>query len=192
MYRHILVVLDGAQRETWKDLVAEVDRLASGTDTKVTLLAVETVSEAVAEEAVESGDIVSVATLVFAAPAAAFVSGHQPSHRAFDSVREELQWRLEDVARPLQDHGLQTEYAVRFGDVGDVTREYWRTHDADLMVVPIPWRRGLGRLVSGSLANDLLKAGIDRLLLVQVKRSAAHGPSPEGQRGTHSQFSPSN
>ena len=176
MYRNILAILDGSQRESWNDFVTEIGRLVSGTDARVTLLAVETVPEAVAEEAVESGNIVSVATLVFAVPAAA-LARREPSHLAFETVREELEWRLEDAGRSLEDRGIKTEYAVRFGDVVDVTREYWLEHESDLLVVPVPWRRGLSRLVSGSLVNDLLKDGIGRVLLVPVGKGASHPPS---------------
>lgn len=185
MYRNILAILDSSQREGWDDLVAGIERLVYGTDARVTLLAVETVPAALAEETVESGDIVSVATLALALPAAALVSGRQPSHRAFDTVREELESRLENVGRSLEDRAIETEYVVRFGDVADVTREYWRSHEFDLLVVPVPWRGWFSRLVSGSLVNDLLKDGISRLLLLQVGKSASHRPP-----GRHP-FSPS-
>ena len=64
---------------------------------------------------------------------------------------------LETVTEQLQKKGIDADYEVLQGDAGKVIVDFANENDIDLIILGTHGRRGLGRLVFGSVTDYVLK-----------------------------------
>ena len=64
---------------------------------------------------------------------------------------------LNQIIEPLRQHGQRCGTLLGCGDVPDVLMEFVRNHSVDLVVVGTSSRRGLGKVLLGSTAEDIIR-----------------------------------
>jgi nucleotide-binding universal stress UspA family protein len=64
---------------------------------------------------------------------------------------------LNQIIDPLRQHGQRCEALLGFGDVMAVLMEFVRSHGADLVVVGTSSRGGLGKVLLGSTAEEIIR-----------------------------------
>jgi len=100
-----------------------------------------------------------------------------------DRLREEAEStaraQLAELAPDFAAQGVQTD-VVRHseGDVVDAIEEYVAGAAIDLVVMGTHGRRGLGRLVLGSVANRLIRRGVAPVLTVRAPSAEARTVEP--------------
>ena len=85
--------------------------------------------------------------------------------------------RLDDMARDSSAVEVQTAVTQRLNqDVADAIREYVAGHSIDLVVMGTHGRRGVGRLVLGSVANRLIRRSACPVMTVRQSGEEAEEP----------------
>ena len=148
-YRHILLPLDGS--ETAEAALPDAASVAASNGARVTLLHV--VPPALAE--------------IYAAAQTIPVdqeegAGRDAAHRYLDSVR-----------RKLRAVGIDTHTAVTIGDAADAVLAYADEENVDLIAMATHGRSGWKRWVLGSVAEKVLRAASQPVLLVRAPPAAA-------------------
>jgi nucleotide-binding universal stress UspA family protein len=86
-------------------------------------------------------------------------------------------YALNQIVDPLRHHGQRCEALLGHGDVADVLMEFVRAHDAELVVVGTSSRAGLGKVLLGSTAEEIVREAPCPVLTVgpQVTTLASAG-----------------
>lgn len=88
-----------------------------------------------------------------------------------ETYRTQLQEELELVALPLRKQGYTVTAEVHFGDTAERIVDYARDMNIDMIAMATHGRTGLGRLVSGSIAEEVLHNLHLPLLLLHVEKA---------------------
>ncbi|MBM4124646.1 MAG: universal stress protein [Nitrospira sp.] len=92
--------------------------------------------------------------------------------------RERLESRLTELAAPLKRNGLNADVALRGGVPADSILDQEREQAYDVLVMGTHGRRGVSHLVSGSVAEAVLRRAAGPVLTVKSpKFRAAHRPN---------------
>jgi len=106
--------------------------------------------------------------VVHALPDTVLVRSGAPDPAVMGSIYEHVhspaQEKIQQLAKQLCGYPHKTY--VRHGDVSTVVREMIREHDIDLLVLGTHGRTGLGRLVMGSVAEELFRRATCPVLTV--------------------------
>lgn len=73
-----------------------------------------------------------------------------------ETYRVEVHEELEDLARGLRQRGYDVTTEVQFGEAAERIIEYVQTNEIDLVAMTTHGRTGLGRLLLGSVATEVL------------------------------------
>ena len=148
MYKHILVPLDGS--ELAEAVLPHVRSLSGCTGAEIALLRVL---------------VYPVYEFMAADPNVAL-------YTLTDSSELEAQANtyLNQVARSLQEDGLNVTASVRGGLVADTILDYAQEVQADLIAMSTHGRGGLARWVIGSVADRIVQAAKVPVLLVRPPR----------------------
>ncbi len=73
-----------------------------------------------------------------------------------ETYRVAVHDELELIARGLRQHGYEVTTEVQFGDAAERIIEYVQAHEIDLVAMTTHGRTGLGRLLLGSVATEVL------------------------------------
>jgi nucleotide-binding universal stress UspA family protein len=149
MYARILAALDGS--ELAERILPHIEALAEKLGSAVTLLMVTTpVERAVASDAITGTDaFVDVTPLV-------------------EEERREAAKYLEHIADRLRCRGLAVQCARPEGTAAEMILEHARRMDTDLIALTTHGRSGLGRVVFGSVADEVLRKAPCPVLLVRA------------------------
>jgi len=74
-----------------------------------------------------------------------------------DEIQAHASRALNQIIDPLRQHGQSCEALLGFGDVTAVLMEFVRNHDVDLVVVGTSSRGGLGKVLLGSTAEEIIR-----------------------------------
>jgi len=85
---------------------------------------------------------------------------------------------LDKVALRLQEHGLSVSTEVRFGDPVEVILAAARTSATDLIILPVPWCRGDGYLMTAEVTTQVIRKSPVPVLVVRLEGRQ----SPAGKR----------
>src|SRR5215210_4275845 len=148
MYETILVPLDGSDTATV--VLPHVVEIGARFGSRVLLLeAVPTLAEVVRETMPYDP--------TFTAPAAAAVSV-DVAGEAYDAEKASAEHHLERAKRWLEGHGLQTaETMMREGHPADVILKVAREFGVTLLAMSKHGRTGIGRVVFGSVTDEVLR-----------------------------------
>jgi len=94
--------------------------------------------------------------------------------------RKEAEEHLQGLAREFDRKGIETLLLVEKGDPVDEILKTARFHGADLIAMTTHGRSGLGRLVTGSVTEEVLRRATTPLLVVR-----AEAPSKARRRLAH-------
>lgn len=156
-YRRILVGLDGSA--TAERALPSVEALAREHDATVTLMQV----------------VTPIESMVFAGT----VLEPMSTRRYADLVAANIEARdraieyLEELGDGLADTGISVEHAAPEGTPARVIVDEARRRDVDLIVMTTHGRSGLGRLVFGSVAEDVLRNAPCPVLLIPARDEIA-------------------
>jgi nucleotide-binding universal stress UspA family protein len=89
-----------------------------------------------------------------------------------DADLAEARAYIEDQAAALRGRGLEVSATVLVGTAGRTIEAFARDQDVDLIAMATHGLGGLGRLVLGSVATDVLRRGIAPMLLVRSAGAA--------------------
>ncbi len=132
MYKRLLLVWPTSLDLT--PIVNEVSGLF-GAGEHLTLLAIETLPQAVVEEAVDRTGLLGAVTSLFAVPAALIT--HQTRDFEFEDVIVERRREAEAAAARLRGMGIGTDVVVRVGDPHSTIRECLLAGAYDAAIMPI-------------------------------------------------------
>ncbi len=147
-YRHILLPLDGS--ETAEAALPDVASVAASNGARVTLLHV--VPPALAE-------IYAAAQMI-------------PVDQEEGARRDAAHRYLDSVRRKLEAVGIDTHTAVTVGDAADAVLAYADEGNVDLIAMATHGRSGWKRWVLGSVAEKVLRAASQPVLLVRASPAA--------------------
>lgn len=154
MYRHILVTLDSKGYS--EQSLAQLQPIVRKNGSSVQLLCVYPPMRAV---------VVGQDTVVF---------GHQLEAQA----NTEALAYLARVAARLQERGIAVTTEVRFGDPVEMILATVATSATDLIVMPVPWCRGDGRLMTAEVTTQVIRQAPVPVLVVRLEARQ----SPTGGR----------
>jgi nucleotide-binding universal stress UspA family protein len=100
----------------------------------------------------------------------AVVYGHQLEAEASTKA---LRY-LEKVATQLQEHGAHVHVNVQFGDPVEMILGTVQTAAVDLIVLPIPWYRGDGRLMTVEATTRVIQQASVPVLVVRLQTSQSY------------------
>ncbi len=164
MYEHILVALDGSELAELS--LTHVQALAEKFGSAVTLL-----------RAVTSPEAFAMATSTAPMMGQPFISypasGLDPSELS-DAELEDAAAYLAKVADRLRAMNIKVDTAAPEDDPSDAIVNYAQEHGIVLIAMTTHGRSGLGRLILGSVADDVLRKATCPLLLIRV-----HDGKPE-------------
>lgn len=86
-----------------------------------------------------------------------------------ETYRVAVQTELEQEARRLRKQGYEVIAEVHFGDAAERIIEYVKDLDIDMVAMTTHGRKGIGRLVLGSTAEEVLHHLHVPILLMRVK-----------------------
>jgi len=97
--------------------------------------------------------------------------------RILKETRDYAVYALNQIAGPLRHHGVRCGVLVGEGDVSEVIEEFIHTYSADLLCVGTSSRAGLGKVLLGSVAEELIRESACPVLTVgpQVVTLASAG-----------------
>ena len=155
MYKRILVALDGS--ELAERILPHVRALAERFGSAVTLVRATT----------------PVATIIAQAGVGAepaVVTAIDPD-QLVESERTEAAGYLESLAERLRRQGLDVACQQSEGSPADVILEHARSLPAELVALTTHGRGGIGRMVFGSVAEEVLRSAPCPVLLVRIEQS---------------------
>lgn len=149
-YRHILIPLDGSKLA--EAAVKEGAAIAAMSMAKITLLSVIRPIE----------DVITIDT----------------HHSIFideqANIRQQQTYSyLHLIAEKIRDEKTAVHTVIETGNAGEVIIDYASNHDIDLIVMATHGRSGLKRWVYGSVAEKVLRAALQPVLLVRSYAKAA-------------------
>ena len=77
--------------------------------------------------------------------------------RILKEARDYATYALSQIVGPLRHHGLRCGVLVGEGNVSEVIEEFMHTYAADLLCVGTSSRAGLGKVLLGSVAEELIR-----------------------------------
>jgi nucleotide-binding universal stress UspA family protein len=86
--------------------------------------------------------------------------------------RAAAEHHLKEVARPLEQQGIDTVFLVEAGDPAKVIQEICRAVPIDLVAMATHGRSGISRLVLGSVTERVLRESTVPLLIVKAAKAA--------------------
>jgi len=87
---------------------------------------------------------------------------------SLDERREQMKRYLEEVAQPLRESGMLVETEVLTGDPAETIIDYLKSHPTQLVVMATRGKRGLSRMVFGSVTESVIHmVKVTPLLLVE-------------------------
>jgi nucleotide-binding universal stress UspA family protein len=89
-----------------------------------------------------------------------------------ETLREEAESYLAEVVRRYDDGDVRLTTSLRFGDPAAEVAEAAREREADLIAMSAHGRTGVGRLLFGSVAQEVLRTASVPVLLVRATESA--------------------
>ncbi len=140
MYRRILVPLDGS--ELAEQALDHAVALARAFGAELCLVRVVPVA---ALEIARAGAIVDI-----------------------DAEVADAQEYLQSVAQRIEDEGVPTNYEVRRGDVTEEILAHAEDRECDLIVISTHGRSGIARWVYGSIADRVLRYGLQAVPAILV------------------------
>jgi nucleotide-binding universal stress UspA family protein len=91
-------------------------------------------------------------------PQGAYSFAHPESvERILKEAQDYATYTLNQLIEPLRHHGQSCEALLGNGDVAEVLTEFARNHAADLIVVGTSSRTGLGKVLLGSIAEEIIR-----------------------------------
>jgi nucleotide-binding universal stress UspA family protein len=148
MYTRILAALDGS--DLAEQILPHVEALAEKFSATVTLLRATTpVQQVVAAELGIEGVFVDPMLII-------------------EEERREAARYLEQVAEHLRRRGITVQCVQPEGSPAETILEYARGTNTDLIALTTHGRGGLGRLIFGSVADEVLRKAVCPLLLVRA------------------------
>lgn len=154
MIAHILVPLDGSPLA--EGILPVVEELAHRLEAEVTLLQVV--------------DLVPQTMMV--EPGAGMVVDPDLITMQMDAEEETAQSYLMGVTARLQSQGLKVRWATQRGLAAAAIVDYARDNDADLIAMSTHGRSGLGRLVFGSVADQVMRDSATPVLIIKPRQEA--------------------
>jgi nucleotide-binding universal stress UspA family protein len=109
-------------------------------------------------------------------PHAAYAFAHPESvERMLKEAQDYANYELNQIIDPLRLRGQTCEALLGHGDVADVLTEFVHNHAADLVVVGTSSRAGVGKVLLGSIAEEIIRGAPCPVLTVgpQVMAEAA-------------------
>lgn len=158
MYEHILVALDGS--ELAEHSLPHVQALAEKFGSSITLLRAVTSPEAFAM-ATSTSPMMGQPLVSYPAP------GLDPNELS-DAELEDATSYLTKKAAELTALGLKVDTAEPEEDPAEAIVKYANNHSISLIAMTTHGRSGLGRLILGSVADDVLRKASCPLLLIRV------------------------
>lgn len=158
MYEHILVALDGSANA--EKVLPNVQAIAEKFGSTITLL------RAVASPE-ELALAVSTAPVIGQPLVAYPIAGIDPTEMS-DAERDDAGRYLAQISAHLTSKGLQVATVEPEGPPADAILNYAREHNCNLIAMTTHGRGGLGRLIMGSVADDVLRRSYCPLLLVRI------------------------
>jgi nucleotide-binding universal stress UspA family protein len=155
MYRRVLVALDGS--EFAERILPYVEALAQRFESTLVLL-----------RAVTPPGAIIAGTAAGAAPVAGPVVDPMP---LIEAERREAAEYLDALARRLRDEGVAAEYEIPEGGPAETITRRAGELRADLVAMTTHGRGGLGRLVLGSVADEVLRHAPCPVLLVPAREA---------------------
>ena len=73
-----------------------------------------------------------------------------------DERRKQMKKYLEEIAQPLRDSGVLVRTEVMSGDPAETIIEYLKSHPTQLVVMATRGKRGLSRMVFGSVTESVI------------------------------------
>jgi nucleotide-binding universal stress UspA family protein len=77
--------------------------------------------------------------------------------RVLNDAQDYASYALDQIINPLRRHGQPCEALLGRGNVADVLTEFAHDYAADLIVVGTSSRAGLGKMVLGSIAEEIIR-----------------------------------
>ena len=77
--------------------------------------------------------------------------------RILKEVQDYSSYTLNQIVEPLRHHGQRCEALLGHGDVADVLMKFVRDHAAELLVVGTSSHAGLGKVLLGSTAEEIIR-----------------------------------
>ena len=152
MYERLLVALDGS--ELAEQVMPHVEALARAFDSTLILLRATTPPETLIAQ-VSAGLDLGVPTIV------------DPTPLIEEELRE-VQTYLDRVASRLRDAGLKVQTEHPEGPAARVIVQRARELDVGLIAMTTHGRGGLGRLIFGSVADEVLRTASCPILLIRA------------------------
>lgn len=156
-YNHILVAMDGSERA--EQVLPHVQALATKFGATVTLLRVVTMAGPLYAE-----PMMGVPPMI---PGPGGMSSTNAAQIA-EIQRQEAESYLHNLAERLRTQGLPVIHEQHEGPAAEIIVERARTLGVDLIAMTTHGRSGLGRLVFGSVAEQVLRHAPCPVLLVRV------------------------
>lgn len=94
---------------------------------------------------------------------------YMPLDSVIETARQEARLYLDRVAEDLTAQGIKVSVAVQAGGVANAIIEYADANEIDLIAMSTHGRTGLARWALGSVADRVLRAGVNPLLLVRPR-----------------------
>ena len=157
MYDRILVALDGSQLA--EQILPHVEALAGKLGSTVVLLRATTPPATLVAQSTAGLD-----------PVAGGIVDPTP---LIEAEQEEARAYLQSLADRLRGSGLTVQVEQSEGTAAEVIRERCAELGADLIAMTTHGRGGLGRLVFGSVADEVLRHAPCPILLVRASEEGA-------------------
>ena len=154
MYARILAALDGS--DVAERILPHVEALAQKFGSAITLIRVSTPVE----------QVVAAEAMAGAAPLVDVTSVVDEEHR-------EASEYLEGVGDQLRRRGLSVQCEHPEGAAAEIIVEHARRTNTDLIALTTHGRSGLGRVIFGSIADEVLRKAPCPVLLVRVPEEAS-------------------
>jgi nucleotide-binding universal stress UspA family protein len=161
VYGKILVPLDGSKPA--EVVLPYVQELARRFDSEVTLIQVVAPLSKLVAETMPAG---------LEPTGAAAAVGVEAASEAAKAEREGARSYLEGVVGRLKAQKVKVQAEIVEGTAGDAIVEYAHHHGMDLIAMSTHGRSGLGRLVFGSVADQVLRQAGTPVLLIRSREVA--------------------
>lgn len=157
MYERILVALDGS--ELAERILPHVEALGRALGSTLIVVRATTPPEQIIAE-LNAGAMLPAAGIVDPEP-------------LVEAEREEVDGYLASIAERLREHGLRVQTERPDGSAADAILRAADQLDAHLIAMTSHGRTGLGRLVFGSVAGEVLHRSTRPLLVVRMNDRAS-------------------
>jgi nucleotide-binding universal stress UspA family protein len=144
MYQHILVTLDSSGHS--EQILAQLPPIVWKQSSTVHLLSVYPPMRAVVEQ-----------------------QTHVYAHQLESQASIEALGYLDKVAILLRERGLSVTTEVRFGDPVQIILATAQTSAADFLIMPVPWCRGDGHLMTAEVTTQVIRKSPVPVLVVRLE-----------------------